>query len=43
MNVQKIKHISSIFQSREGKNKLKLLKSIFKEVLFFGVAQVYRS
>lgn len=43
MNVQKSKHISSIFQSREGKNKLKLLKSIYKEVLFFGVAQVYRS
>lgn len=43
MNVQKIKHISCIFQSREGKNKLKLLKSICKEVLFFGVAQVYRS
>ena len=43
MNVQKIKHISSIFQSREGKNKLTLLKSICKEVLFFGVAQVCRS
>lgn len=43
MNVQKIKHISSIFQSSEGKNKLKLLKSICQEVLFFGVAQVYRS
>ena len=43
MNVQKIKQISSIFQSREGKNKLKLLKSICKEVLFFGVAQVCRS
>ena len=43
MNVQKSKHISSIFQSREGKNKLKLLKSIYKEVLFFAVAQVYRS
>ena len=43
MNVQKSKHISSIFQSREGKNTLKLLKSIYKEVLFFGVAQVYRS
>ena len=43
MNVQKIKHISSIFQSREGKNKLKLLKSICKEVLFFGVAQDYIS
>ena len=43
MNVQKIKHISSIFQSREGKNKLTILKSICKEVLFFGVAQVCRS
>ena len=43
MNVQKSKHISSIFQAREGKNKLKLLKSIYKEVLFFAVAQVYRS